>query len=166
MGWRGAWTLARRGLDWKFRGLRILVVCLVLGVAALAAIGTLTEAVRGELDRRGQAMLGGDVEAEIAGRQAFAAEQAAFARAGRLSIGARMRAMATVPGADGTAVPIELKAIDQAWPLYGTFTLADGRAAGAPTRAPPGSRRAWPSGWAWRPGRACASARRLSASAA
>jgi putative ABC transport system permease protein len=72
-------------------------VCLVLGVAALAAIGTLTEAVRGELDRRGQAMLGGDVEVEIAGRQAFAAEQAAFARAGRLSIGARMRAMATVP---------------------------------------------------------------------
>ncbi|GHC89127.1 ABC transporter permease [Novosphingobium pokkalii] len=138
LGWRGAWTLARRGLDWKFRGLRILVVCLVLGVAALAAIGTLTEAVRGELDRRGQAMLGGDVEAEIAGRQAFAAEQAAFARAGRLSIGARMRAMATVPGADGTAVPIELKAIDQAWPLYGTFTLADGRAAGAPN-----ARTAW-----------------------
>ncbi|WP_179504300.1 MULTISPECIES: FtsX-like permease family protein [unclassified Sphingomonas] len=132
LGWKGAWALARRGLDWKFRGLRILVICLVLGVAALAAIGTLTDAVRGELDRRGQAMLGADVEVEVAGRQAFAAERAAFARAGALSVGARMRAMATVPGADDTAVPIELKAVDAAWPLYGAFTLADGHTAGAP----------------------------------
>ncbi len=132
LGWGTAWTLARRGLDWKFRGLRLLVVCLVLGVAALAAIGTLTDAVRGELDQRGQAMLGGDVEVELAGRQAFAPEQAAFTRAGTLSIGVRMRAMATVPGSDGTAVPIELKAVDGAWPLYGRFTLADGRAVGAP----------------------------------
>ena len=130
--WSGAWALARRGLDWKFRGLRILVTCLVLGVAALAAIGTLTDAIGSELARRGQAMLGGDVEVELAGRQASAREQAAFARAGALSTGARMRAMATVPAADGTAVPIELKAVDGAWPLYGAFTLSDGRKAGAP----------------------------------
>jgi len=132
LGWRGAWRLARRGLDWKFRGLRLLVVCLVLGTAALAAIGTLTHAVGDELGQRGQAMLGGDVEVELATRQAFPAELAAFRRAGTLSTGARMRAMAVVPGGDGRAVPVELKAVDEAWPLYGTFTLADGRSAGAP----------------------------------
>jgi ABC-type lipoprotein export system ATPase subunit len=32
-GMGGGMALARRGLDWKFRGLRMLVVCLVLGVA-------------------------------------------------------------------------------------------------------------------------------------
>lgn len=133
LGWAGAWRLARRGLDWKFRGLRLLVVCLVLGTAALAAIGTLTQSIGSELAQRGQAMLGGDVEIEIAGREAFAPERAAFAQAGTLSTGARMRAMATLAGRDETAVPIALKAIDAAWPLYGTFTLATGQSAHAPS---------------------------------
>ena len=35
LGWGVAWRLARRGLDWRFRGLRLLVACLVLGAAAL-----------------------------------------------------------------------------------------------------------------------------------
>lgn len=133
LGWAGAWRLARRGLDWKFRGLRLLVVCLVLGTAALAAIGTLTQSIGSELAQRGQAMLGGDVEIEIAGREAFAPERAAFAQAGTLSTGARMRAMATLVGRDETAVPIALKAVDAAWPLYGTFTLATGQSAHAPS---------------------------------
>lgn len=133
LGWAGAWRLARRGLDWKFRGLRLLVVCLVLGTAALAAIGTLTQSIGSELAQRGQAMLGGDVEIEIAGREAFAPERAAFAQAGTLSSGARMRAMATLAGRDETAVPIALKAVDAAWPLYGTFTLATGQSAHAPS---------------------------------
>jgi putative ABC transport system permease protein len=133
LGWAGAWRLARRGLDWKFRGLRLLVVCLVLGTAALAAIGTLTQSIGSELAQRGQAMLGGDVEIEIAGREAFAPERAAFAQAGTLSTGARMRAMATLAGRDETAVPIALKAVDAAWPLYGTFNLATGQSAHAPS---------------------------------
>ena len=36
LSWRAAWRIARRGLDWRFRGLRLLLVCLVLGTAALA----------------------------------------------------------------------------------------------------------------------------------
>ena len=36
--WAFAWRLARRELDWRFRGLRLLVACLFLGVGALAAI--------------------------------------------------------------------------------------------------------------------------------
>jgi hypothetical protein len=37
-----AWRIARRDLHRQFRGLRLLLVCLFLGVGALAAIGTLT----------------------------------------------------------------------------------------------------------------------------
>ena len=66
--WGAAWRLARRGLDWKFRGLRLLVVCLVLGTAALAAIGTLTGAISHELAARGRTMLGGDIEFTLAAR--------------------------------------------------------------------------------------------------
>ena len=37
IGWRTAWTIARRDLSARFRGLRLLLVCLFLGVGALAA---------------------------------------------------------------------------------------------------------------------------------
>jgi putative ABC transport system permease protein len=136
LSWRLAWRIARRGLDWRFRGLRLLVACLVLGAAALSAIGTLTGAIDHELTVRGAVMLGGDAQFSVAGRPAGPREYAAIARAGRLSAGVRMQAMAQKAGGDGSAVPVELKAVDAHWPLYGTFTLAapDGatRVAGAP----------------------------------
>jgi len=132
LSWRMAWRLARRGLDWRFRGLRLLVACLVLGAAALAAIGTLTGAIDHELTARGRTMLGGDVEFTVAARPASAREYAAIARVGRVSAGVRMQAMARKVGSDA-AVPIELKAVDAQWPLYGAFTLATpDRSAAAP----------------------------------
>ena len=56
-----AWRLARRELDLKFRGLRLLLACLFLGVGALAAIGSLTQAIQRELASRGAMVLGGDL---------------------------------------------------------------------------------------------------------
>jgi putative ABC transport system permease protein len=135
IGWNAAWTIARRDLSARFRGLRLLLVCLFLGVGALSAIGTLTGAIGQELSSRGRAILGGDVEISVWQRSATAAELAAFAREGQLSGGYRMQAMAR---AGDLAAPIELKAIDTAWPLVGQLTLKDGRKAGAP---PPGE--AW-----------------------
>jgi len=58
---RKAWTIARRDLRGRFVGLRLLIVCLLLGVATLAAIGSLTNAITEELANRGQAILGGDL---------------------------------------------------------------------------------------------------------
>lgn len=132
LGWGAAWSLARRGLDWRFKGLRLLLVCLVLGTAALSAIGTLTGAIEGELRTRGREMLGADLEFTLAARQPTSDERAAIAAMGDLSEGARLQAMATVPGAETRATPVELKAVDAKWPLYGRFTLADGQGAGAP----------------------------------
>lgn len=131
-GWATAWRLARRGLDWKFRGLRLLLVCLVLGTAALAAIGTLTATIDRELAARGQSMLGGDAQFAIAGRPASEAELALLRGLGTVSGGVRLQAMARKPGDDASAAPVELKSVDARWPLYGTFTLAGGRKAGAP----------------------------------
>ncbi len=130
--WALAWTIARRGLDGRFRGLRLLVACLVLGTGALAAIGTLTGAVSRELALRGQAMLGGDIEYALRGREATTAELAAIRAGGKLSVGARMQAMARRTGDDSAAVPVELKAVDGNWPLYGALTLEGGRRAAAP----------------------------------
>ncbi|PKB19613.1 putative ABC transport system permease protein [Novosphingobium kunmingense] len=135
LSWSAAWTIARRDLSARFKGLRLLLVCLFLGVGALAAIGTLTGAIERELASRGRTILGGDIELSVWQRSPTAAEQAAFARAGTASTGLRMQAMAT---AGDLAAPVELKAVDDRWPLVGRLTLTDGRKVGAPA---PGS--AW-----------------------
>lgn len=130
MTWSTAWRIARRDLNARFKGLRLLLVCLFLGTGALAAIGTLTGAIEGELADRGQVLLGGDLEIEVWQRDLRPEEEAALAEYGRTSGGTRLQAMAT---AGNNAAPVELKAVDDAWPLYGTLTLADGRTVGAPS---------------------------------
>ena len=133
--WPTAWTIARRDLSARFRGLRLLLVCLFLGVGALAAIGTLTGAIERELASRGRTILGGDVEVAVWQRSPTPDETRALAALGRLSSGLRLQAMAS---AGDLAVPVELKAVDAAWPLVGRLALKDGRKVGAP---PPGT--AW-----------------------
>lgn len=138
LSWGDAWRLARRDLNARFKGLRLLLVCIFLGTAALAAIGTLTASIERELQSSGQKILGGDLEIEIWQRSLKEEELLAIRALGTVSGGTRMQAMAisdTATGAqgDGNAAPIELKAVDQKWPLYGVLTLKDGRKVGAPT---------------------------------
>ncbi len=127
--WPVAWRLARRGLSSRFKGLRLLLVCLLLGVGALAAIGTLTGSIERELGARGRAILGGDIEVALWQRSPSAAEHAALAQLGAVSSGTRMQAMAS---AGDNVTPIELKAVDERWPLVGRLILADGRKVGSP----------------------------------
>ncbi len=130
LSWSAAWRIARRELSARFRGLRLLIVCLFLGVGALAAIGTLTGAIQQGLASRGRAILGGDVELGVWQRGLSAGEDAALRSYGAVSTGTRMQAM--VAAGDATA-PVELKAVDANWPLVGRLRLADGRMVGAPS---------------------------------
>ncbi len=131
LSWPRAWTIARRDLSASFRGLRLLFVCLFLGVATLAAIGSLTASITGELSARGQVLLGGDMEFAVSQREATLGERAGFAELGQISETIRMRAMARAErpaSGDGpSAVLSELKGVDGAYPLYGELTLADDR---------------------------------------
>lgn len=129
LSWTTAWTIARRDLSARFRGLRLLLACLFLGVGALAAIGTLTGAIEGELKSRGQTILGGDVQVEVWQRGTTAAERTELEKFGQVSGGVRLQAMAS---SGETVVPIELKAVDAKWPLVGRLTLSDGRKVGQP----------------------------------
>ncbi|WP_232496233.1 ABC transporter permease [Novosphingobium kaempferiae] len=121
--------LARRDLSARFKGLRLLLVCLFLGVGAIAAIGTLTGSIERELGTRGREILGGDIELRVWQRALSQEEDAALARLGHVSHGLRMQAIAT--RGDATA-PVALKAVDDSWPLYGRLELVDGRRVGAP----------------------------------
>lgn len=124
------WRIARRDLAARIRGLRLLAVCLFLGVATLAAIGSLTSGITSELERRGQTILGGDIEFSLPQRQASAEEMSGFRSIGTPSSTVRLRAMANDP--DGEALLSELKAVDGAYPLYGIMRLETGVRKGPP----------------------------------
>ena len=117
--------LALRELRGGLNGLRLLALCLILGVAALAGVGSLASAITQGLSERGQTILGGDIEARLTSRFATPAERARLAALGPLAEVVKLRAMAG-PAAGEDRVLAELKAVDGAWPLYGRFAIAGG----------------------------------------
>ena len=118
-----ALRLARRELRGGLRGLRVFLACLVLGVAAIAGIGSLTAAVVAGITGNARELLGGDVEARLAYRPAGPAERAFLARSGTLSEIAALRAMARTGNGNRRSL-IELKAVDRAYPLFGALVLS------------------------------------------
>lgn len=137
LGWGASWRIARRDLHARLIGLRLLFVCLFLGVGMLAAIGSLTSAITTEISERGQTILGGDIQIEMTQREASEADKRLFEGLGDLSETIRMRAMARHVGEVGdrgrgrdnapAAVLTELKGVDSAYPLFGELALEDGR---------------------------------------
>src|SRR5690606_25761502 len=116
------WAL--RDLRGGLRGLRLLFGCLLVGVFAIAGVGSLSQAILAGLAERGQSILGGDIEIELSQMEASPAQQAAFAALGQVSAVAEVRAMARTP--DGRSQLVQLRAVDGAYPLYGTVTCAPG----------------------------------------
>ncbi|MBR0673734.1 ABC transporter permease [Neoroseomonas soli] len=117
-----ALRFARRDLRGGVKGLRIVLACLALGVAAITAVGTLRAGVEAGIHADGARILGGDVEvASQQGPLPGAAQDWLAARAARLSRVTAMRAMAVAP--DGERTLVELKAVDAAYPLFGEFVL-------------------------------------------
>lgn len=116
------WRIARRDLSASFRGLRLLFLCLFLGVAALATIGSLTAAITGELTRKGRELLGGDIEISLTQRYAKLEDLRVMSALGKVSETVRLRAMAS--GGGGAPMLVELKGVDEAYPLYGQLKLA------------------------------------------
>lgn len=126
-----AWRLAWRDLRAGGRGLWLLLVCLFLGTAALAGIGSLSASILGALDERSRVMLGGDLELRVSQRRATVEEGAAFAGAGRVSETISTNTMARSLR-DGTPTLVNLRAVDAAWPLVGRFRLQTGALAARP----------------------------------
>lgn len=120
-----ALRFALRDLRGGLTGLRLLAICLFLGVAALAGVGSLSSAIVAALSEQGQTILGGDIRLELAQRPATPGERAAMEAEGRVSETVRMRAMTS--RLDGSEAALgELKGVDDAFPLYGALKLAPG----------------------------------------
>ncbi|WP_448581848.1 ABC transporter permease [Thermaurantiacus sp.] len=126
--WRLAARLAWRELRGGLGSLRLLIVCLFLGVVALAGVGSLAAAILSGLAREGQTILGADLEVRLTQRMPTAAERARIASFGEISDSVRMRAMLRgLSGqAEGRQLLGEMKAVDGKWPLYGEARLRSG----------------------------------------
>src|SRR5947199_3309541 len=119
-----------RGITWRFalremrgglRGFAVFIACIALGVAAIAGVGSFARSLGDGLAREGRVILGGDVSFSLIAREASAAERKFLGDSGRVSAAANMRAMARA--ADGQTALVELKAVDEAYPLYGEVAL-------------------------------------------
>ena len=120
-----ALRFARRELRTGTRGLRIVLACLALGVAAIAAVGSLRDGITQGLATDGRRLLGGDLEIQ-GGAQPLpdALRQFLIARGARLSDIVDMRSMAIA--ANGERQLVELKAVDAAYPLVGAAETSAG----------------------------------------
>lgn len=118
-----ALTFARRELRGGLRGFRILMACLALGVAAIAASGSLKAAFHTALAEDARALLGGDLDVRLSHAQADPAHVAALDDLGTVSRGIEMRAMARVAGGEARRL-VELKGVDGLYPLVGRLELA------------------------------------------
>ncbi len=116
--------LARRELRGGLGQFRIFLLCLALGVAAIAGVGMLRSAIEAGLRGQGAVLLGGDAEMNFTYRSATAAERAWIqANAVRVSGIVDFRSMVVV-GEDRALA--QVKAVDDAYPLIGAPVLDRG----------------------------------------
>ena len=122
--WGLAWRLARRELRSGLSGFRVLVISLAIGVAAIAAVGTVNESVIGGLRSDARALLGGDVDLRLLHRDVTAEQDAYLQRnSADLSHVTEMRAMARPANNRDARTMVELKAVDAVYPLVGGIEM-------------------------------------------
>ena len=125
MSLRIASRFAARELRGGLRGFRVFLACLALGVAAIAAVGTVRAGIEAGLKRDGAALLGGDAEVEFTYRFARADELAWLEGiADNVSETVDFRSMVVVDRNSETERGLtQIRAVDDLYPLIGQLQL-------------------------------------------
>ena len=117
---------ALRELRGGMRGFRIFLACIAIGVTAIAAAASMNQSVEAGIAADAQPLLGGDLQARISARPAGEPELAALKQGGTVSTHVELRSMARTENSAGevkTRALIELKGVDDNYPLYGDIAL-------------------------------------------
>lgn len=117
---------ALRELRGGLKGFYIFIACIALGVAAIAGVTSVSRALTEGISQEGQSILGGDLSFRLVHRQADDSERAYIDTLGASSEIATLRAMARRID-NGDQALVEVKAVDDAYPLYGTLQLRSGQ---------------------------------------
>ena len=122
-------ALALRELRGGLAGFRVFLLCLALGVAAIAAVGLVRSGIERGLGDQGAALLGGDAEMQFTYRRALPDELAWMqANAAKTSEMIDFRSLA-VAGEERALT--QVKAVDDLYPLAGSIGLSVGTLAEA-----------------------------------
>ena len=114
--------LARSEILAGLAGLKLFIAAVALGTAMLALIWLLADGVSDALDAKGNQILGGDVELVVAVPLPAETVERLAERA-RLSVVADLRTSVRFGERSG---PVELRAADAAYPLYGAVGTSEG----------------------------------------
>jgi len=124
------WSLplryAMRELRSGMRGFRIFLACIAIGVTAIAGAASMNQSVEAGIAADAQPLLGGDLQARITARPLGDNEIAGLRSGGVVSRNVEMRSMARTENESGdvqTRALIELKGVDESYPLYGAVNL-------------------------------------------
>ncbi len=115
---RLAVRFALREMRGGLRGFYIFLACITLGVAAIAAVGSVAQMMQAGIASEGRAILGGDLRFNLGQREASAEERVWMEARGAVSQSLSMRSMARLPDGSDQALA-EVKAVDAAYPLAG-----------------------------------------------
>ncbi|ENR94470.1 hypothetical protein B973_01882 [Brucella abortus 80/28] len=118
-----ALRFALREMRGGLSGFYIFLACIALGVAAIGGVNSVARSVSSGITAQGQSILGGDISFALNQREVTPAERAFIEKQGKMAASATMRSMARMPdGSDQSLV--EVKAVDDAYPLYGTLKVS------------------------------------------
>ena len=127
--WSLACKLARRELRAGLKGFRIFLGCLGIGVAAIAGVGTISASVTAGLNGQAKSLLGGDIDLR-SHNNANSPEQDQYLNSNSIALSKtqELRAMAspvyTQTNRARVRSLIELKGVDEAYPLIGEILLS------------------------------------------
>ena len=116
-----AWRFSLREMRGGLRGFRVFLACIAIGVAAIGAVNGVARSITTGIESEGASILGGDIRFELNQREATPEELAYLRGLGSVSATSGLRSMALRSDETDQAL-VELKAVDNAWPLYGTAT--------------------------------------------
>ena len=118
--------LARRDLRGSLKAFRLALACLALGVATIAGVGSFGAAIVDGLKDNGRVILGADVTLRTTMMVPSDEQVDWLADRAEITRTYDMNAMAQADGREPLLV--SLKAVGDAYPLYGSFGLEDGGA--------------------------------------
>jgi putative ABC transport system permease protein len=113
-----AFRFALRELRGGLSGFYIFLACIALGVAAISGVNAVALSITSGIEEEGRVLLGGDASFKTVQRELSTGEIDYLEAVGTISTAANLRSMARLPDGSDQSV-IELKAVDEKWPLTG-----------------------------------------------
>jgi putative ABC transport system permease protein len=117
-------TLVRAELGAGIFGLKLFIACVTVATLMMGSVWMLGDGLTRALDRGGTMFLGGDVAVTVVNVPLPPETRTALSRVGTLSQVAELRSSAM---AGTTRAAVEIKGVDNSYPLYGVVRLDSGR---------------------------------------